>query len=212
MQTEESVFEETYKNYLGQLKELSFESIAPKLGAKMEKNTMNVAVYDSVYQVSPEKITGPSGKKPALDICVILSKYLLMCPKKTPEGDQWVSFRNFKDAGPLLTYFANDVENAIVSFFSGKLHDLKKASEQLHGYPPVIDADYDFSMQFDALPMIPVVLVFNDKDEDFPAGCSVLFDSRTDKYLDCECIAMLGRLLSGRLKRLADNWTFQIAF
>lgn len=200
MQTEETVFDRTYKNYLEQLKGISFESITQKLGAKMEGNAIKIQFFKSDYEVSAEKITGPSGKKPTHHICVILSKYLLLCPDKSPKNHDWVAFRNFKDSGPLINYFTNDVENTIASYFSEKLDDLKKASNILDGYPPILDAKYDFSIQFDALPMIPVIILYNDTDEEFSAKCSVLFESRAEKYLDAECIAMLGCQLFSRLR------------
>jgi len=201
MQTEETVFERTYKNYLAQLRGISFESIAPKLGAKIEANALKIPLFKSDYEVSVEKITGPSGEKPTHDICVILSKYLLLCPDKSPKNNDWVSFRNFKDSGPLINYFTNDVERPIASYFSEKLDDLKKASSILGGYPPVLDVKYDLSIQFDALPMIPVIMLYNDMDEEFSAKCSVLFESRAEKYLDAECIAMLGWRLFSRLRK-----------
>lgn len=201
MPTEETVFERTYKNYLEQLKGISFESIAPKLGAKTEGNALKIKLFQSDYLVSAERIAGPWGEKPAYDICVILSKYLLMCPEKLPENSGWVSFRDFKDSGPLVTYFQNDIERSIASQFAGNIDDLKKASNRLGGYPPDIDATYDYSIQFDALPMIPVIVLCNDTDEEFPATCSVLFESRADRYLDAECIAMLGRQLFGCLRK-----------
>ncbi|MBF0224895.1 MAG: DUF3786 domain-containing protein [Desulfobacterales bacterium] len=200
MQTKETVFEKTYKNYLEQLRSISFESISQKLGVKIKGNTIKIPLYKSDYEVSFEKITSASGEKPTHDICVILSKYILLCPDKPPKNNDWVSFRNFKDSGPLITYFKNDVECTIASYFSEKLDDLKKASNLLGGYPPVLDVKYDFSIQFDALPMIPVIMLYNDRDEEFPAQCSVLFESRAEKYLDAECIAMLGRQLFSRLK------------
>ena len=41
----------------------------------------------------------------------------------------------------------------------------------------------------------------NDRDVDFPAKCSILFERRADKYLDMECLAMLGWLLADRLRK-----------
>jgi hypothetical protein len=200
MQTEETVFDRTYKNYLEQLREISFESIAQNLGATIENNSLKITLFKNDYKVSVEKITGPSGKKPSHDICVILSKYILLCPDKPPQDNDWVSFRDFKDAGPLVNYFSHDIERAIASYFSEKCSDLKKASNRLGGYPPGIDVQYDFAVQFDALPMIPVLLLFNDKDEEFSATCSVLFGRQTEKYLDAECIAMLGWQLFSHLR------------
>lgn len=195
MQTKETVFEKTYKNYLRQLREISFESIAANLGAKIEGNRIKIPLFINEYEVSVEGIADASGKKPAHDICVILSKYILLCPDTPPKEHDWVSFRNLKDSGPLISYFTNEVERAIGSYFSGRLKDLKKASDSLGGYPPALEVKYDLAIQFDALPMIPVIMLYNDADEEFSAKCIVLFESRVEKYLDAECIAMLGRQL-----------------
>jgi len=201
MQTEETVFEKTYRNYLEQLEGIKFESIAPKLGAKIEENVILIQLFKSEYKVSAEKITGPSGEKPTHDICVFLSKYLLLCPDEAPKNNDWVSFRNLKDSGPLINYFTNEIERAIASNFSEKINDLKNASKILGGYPPVLDVKYDFAIQFDALPMIPIIMLFNDKDDEFSAKCFVLFESGVEKYLDAECIAMIGWQLSFRLRK-----------
>jgi len=201
MKTEESVFEKTYKYYLEQLREISFESIAQNLGAKIEENRLKIPLIGIEYTISDEGIADPSGKKPSHDICVIFSKYILLCPDTPPTENNWVSFRNFKDSGPLIGYFANNVEHAIGSYFSERLDDLKIASNALGGYPPDLEVKYDLAMQFDALPMIPVIMLFNDADEEFSAKCSVLFESRAEEYLDAECIAMIGWQLFNHLKR-----------
>jgi hypothetical protein len=54
----------------------------------------------------------------------------------------------------------------------------------------------------DVLPKVPSLLLFNDKDDEFPAQCSVLFEKRADKFLDMECLAMVGMLLSEYLRKL----------
>ena len=201
MQTEETVFEKTYRNYLNQLKSIAFESVAPKLGATTEGNIIKIPLFKTEYRVSAEKISGPSGEKPSHDVCVILSKYILLCPDKSPENSNWVSFRNLRDSGPLANYFTNEVERAIAMYFSQNIDRLKKASNTLGGYPPALEVSYDFAKQFDALPRVPVILLYNDMDEEFPAKCSVLFESRVEKYLDAECIAMIGWQLFFRLKK-----------
>ena len=151
------------------------------------------------YEVSSAGITGPSGKTPVYDICVILSKYLLLCPDTPPQEDRLVSFRNFKNTGPLTNYFNNDVEHSIAAYFKGNLDGLKKAGKIISGYRPNLDLNYDLAMQFGALPKIPVILLFNDADEEFSEKCSVLFEQRAEKYLDAECLAMLGRQLFNHL-------------
>jgi hypothetical protein len=205
MHSEETVFERTYKNYLAQLDALDFESVAPKLGGKNDGNVIDIVFFGHEYRISPQGITGPSGKAPSYDVCVILCRHLLHCPDTPPAGKEWVSFRNLKDSAPLINYFTNEIEDATVLQFSGEVHQLKQAGALLGGYRPEIDAEYDVAVQFDALPMIPVVMLFNDGDDEFPASCSVLFERRVETYLDAECIAMLGRQLFSRLKKASGD-------
>lgn len=139
-----------------------------------------------------------------LDICVILCKYILLCPQIPPKGQDWVSFRDLKDSGPLTSYFVNDVERAIATQFNGRLCDMQNASRTLKGYSPGIEVSYDLSIQFDALPKVPVVMLFNDADDEFSATCSVLFEKRAENYLDPECLAMVGRCLFTYLKKVAQ--------
>ena len=204
MPTQASVFEKTYQNYLQQLREISFNNIADNLGVKTEANRIKIPFFLNEYAVSVEGITDPAGNKPAHDICVILCKYVLRCPDTAPKEKAWVSFRDFKDSGPLISYFTNDVERAIGAYFSGRLEDLKNAGDALGGYAIELEVKYDLAVQLDALPKIPVMMLYNDADEEFSAKCSVLFESRAEKYLDAECIAMIGWQLFRHLKK-ADS-------
>ena len=176
---------------------------------KVQGKEAVIPLFGRHYRVSKDGITNPEGNAPRFDICVILCKYLLLCPDKAPKETEWVSFRNLKDSGPLTTYFANDVERAIAAHFAGKLEKLQASCRQLGGYPPGMQAAYDLSMQFDALPRIPVILLFNDTDDDqgiiWPASCSLLFEQRAASYLDPECLAMTGSLLYSWLKIAAST-------
>jgi hypothetical protein len=201
MQVEKTVFDESYENYLSQLRKLSFVSIAPRIGVVFADDRLRIPLFDRIFEVSAAGIAGPDGKRPSYDVCVILSRYLLLCPEVPVPGQAWMSFKDFKDSRPLHTYFANDVERALAVYFSSRIDDLKISCAALGGYAPDLQVAYDLAMQFDALPLLPTVLLFNDADDEFPARCSLLFAARTEAYLDAECIAMLGSLLFRRLKR-----------
>ncbi len=201
MEGEETVFDRNYEDYLAQLENIPIESIAPNLGGKVENGVIKIPLFGINYDVSVSGITDPYGNKPTYDVCVVLSKYLLLCPEAPQRCAEWVSFRDFKDSGPLTNYFNNDVERSIASYFKGNIEGLKKSGKSISGYRPNLDVNYDFTMQFDALPKIPAILLFNDADEEFSAKCSVLFERRAEKYLDAECIAMLGWQLFNHLRK-----------
>ena len=200
MPTTESVFNQTYEKYLGQLRELSLASIAPKIGAEYSDKRLRIPLFDRVFEVSSAGITGQDGRRPSYDVCVILSKYLLLFTEPPERGGNWVSFRDFKDSRPLHNYFANEVERAIATHFSGRIDALKMACQGISGYQPELQVSYDLAMQFDALPKHSVILLVNDADAEFPAQCTVLFPAHFDACLDPECIAMVGFQLCSRLK------------
>jgi len=146
----EGIFKKTYENYLKQIEKIDFNSIKKNLKVEVEKNKIIIPLFGKPYTVSAAGISDSTGKQPMLDICVILCKYILLCPKIPPTGTEWVSFRDLKDSGPLTNYFVNDVERAITTFFKSRLGDMKNACRILKGYSPDIEVSYDLSMQFNA--------------------------------------------------------------
>ena len=208
MATKETIFERTYEDYLAQLSAIDHKCVEEHLGVQLVGNEIIIPFFGKAHKVSARGITDPSGKKPTLDICVILSKYLLLCPDVPPRDDEWVSFRDLKDSAPLTSYFSNNVERAIGAYFAGKLGGLAEAGKRIGGCSPAIEVTHDLAMQFDALPRVPVIVLYNDADDEFPATCSVLFERRGERYLDAECLAMVGTHLFINLKKSAEHPTF----
>ena len=195
-----SVFKETYQNYLVQIGKIDLDSRAEKLGGRVEKNEMVLSFFGQPYRISKRGITDPSGKQPLMGISVVLCKYLLLCPDILSLDKEWVSYRDFKDTAPLVHSFVNHTERPIARNFSNRLEDLAAACEKLGGRDPDLDLNYQLIMKLYPLPKVPVLLLFDDMDEEFPAQCKVLFERRAENYLDPECLAILGTLLNGFLK------------
>jgi hypothetical protein len=194
------IFDKTYKDYLSRIADLDFPFIADKLGIQMDGQEAIISFFDKRYRMSAKGITDLSNRQPHLSVSVILCKYLLMCPMIEPLGGNWMSYKDFKDAAPLIQAFYNTVTQPIAETFSSRLAKLENAGKKIGGYLPTDEYPYDLAMQFDALPKVSILLLFNDKDEEFPAQCSVLFEKRAEKFLDMECLAMVGMLFSEYLK------------
>ena len=200
MSSDRSVFERTYEHYLERIGKIDFKAVERVLGVDAGEDTIEIPLFGTPYRISAQGISDPTEGRPSLDVCVALSRYLLMCPAEIPVGDHWVSYRDFKDTGPLTVYFENDVERAVVRHFEGKIDALEASCKAAGGRPPGINLDYDASFRFDALPRVPLLLLFNDRDEEFPPKCSVLFKANAEKFLDGESLAILGRILFTRLR------------
>jgi hypothetical protein len=199
------VFEKTYQEYLEKVAKIDVRSIQEKLGVQLEGNVTIIPLFGRPTRVSARGIIDQSGQRPSFDICVIVCKYLLLCPASIPKETEWMAYRDFKDAGPLTAYFAHDVERSIAARFSGRLRELETAGRALGGCRPEMKFSNDLSMRFEALPRIPLLMLYNDADEEFPAQCSVLFERRAERYLDAECLAMVGRLLFTYLETAAGG-------
>jgi hypothetical protein len=199
MNAKKNVYEETYIEYLKQIAGINFEPLSELLGIAVEKGKITIPFFEKPYLVAEKRITNPLGRQPSFGECVVLCKYLLLCPDAVPLEDNWLAYRDFKDAGPLTVFFSNSVEKPIAEHFSGRSAELEKSCKALGGFTPDIELTYDLCMQFNALPRIPVLLLYNDVDDEFPAHCSILFKQGSDKFLDAESLAILVEILSRRL-------------
>jgi hypothetical protein len=198
---ESKVFEQIYREYLKKVSRIDLNWVKDRLGVNLAEGDIIIPFYGVPHRISAQCITDDQGRRPSHSVSVILCKYLLMCPEIEPTESDWVTYKDFKDAVPFAGGFLNNAEKPIGRMFSGRFSDLKQSCGKLSGCPVDLDIASDLVIRFDALPKIPVLMLFNDRDEDFPAQCSLLFERRAEKYLDMECLAMTGWALSERLKR-----------
>jgi hypothetical protein len=131
-------------------------------------------------------------------VSVVLCCYVLQCPETPPAPGDWVTYREFKDAGPLTGYYTANTNKIIETTFAGDLAALTVACRRAGGRF-VEAASFDVAVIFDLLPRIPVYFRFNDRDEEFPAQSSILFRRSAESYLDMECLAIGGTFLTGLL-------------
>lgn len=200
--TEKSdIFDKTYDHYIKKIAELDFAAISGELGVKSDGDTVTIPFFNTPYRVTREGVITPEGKPASFGVGVVLCNYLIQCPGDRPRDDEWYSYKDFKDAAPLVGTFANTAEGPIAENFSGRLADLERAGRILGGIEPAVTYSYDLNLLIQALPRIPILLLFNDADDEFQADAKVLFEKRTESYLDMECVAIIGMLLSEFLRR-----------
>jgi len=210
MQEKERLFEQSYRKYLTELAHLDLALRSESLGAQVSGNALQITFFGQAYRVSAGGIVDSAGKPPTAAVCVVLCRYILHCPAELPTDQDWVTFRDFKAAGPLVGHFTVNTNRLIATTFSGRCRALEKACEALGGQTVADDAGYDLSMKIDALPAIPIFLRFNDKDEELPAQSTILFRRSAEHYLDLDCLAILGTYLAGNLVKFARSIHTQV--
>lgn len=193
------VFDETYRRYLNEIRQLDYLAKSEPLGVSVENGALVIPLYDKIYRLNSDGIVGDDGNPLTPAVQVMICKYVLTCPVKLPEiDDKLVTYREFKDSGPLVSNFTTNTNKTLESTFSGNISRLSDRALQLGGELQQSES-YDLSIKFHAFPRIPVILNFNDEDDLFPAICSVLYRSSAALFLDMECLAMTGTLLTGKL-------------
>ncbi len=194
------IFEETYSNYKKELGSLDLVSKAGYLGAEVSNDSILLPFYNRTMRIFSGGIEDVSGLDVSFAVRVVLCKYILLCPSSDYRDERLVTYREFKDAGPLISYFVTNTNKIIESTYSGKGDELKKRCLANGGY--LLDEGiYDISVQFYALPKIPVRLNFIDCDDEFSATVSILFQASAERYLDMESLALAGTYLTGILIR-----------
>lgn len=196
MQPQAPVFGEIYRDYLAQLGRAWEQLPCEALGVTREGGAIRADFFGQPHRVTPEGIVGPDGQKPSHMRCVVLAKYLLAQPGGVSPSGQWVSYRNFKDAAPYAPSFAQYAEGRIAQHFGGRQAELAQGLAAHGAAQADLGLSYDLCLLLPALARMPLLLLFNDLDEMFPASCSLLFDENAPAYLDMECLAILGLILA----------------
>jgi hypothetical protein len=194
-----SVYDETYRNYLKQLRTKNFAGREAVLGVTVEGETVVVSYFNASVRLIAEGLKDDAGRRPDFSDCVVVCRYLLMCPPFEPTRKEWVAYRDFPDAGPLTVFWADTVEKPLAGTFAGRADALRKACDALGGVDPDMDIACDLCRRFLPLPKVPLLLVFNDAEDGFPAAASLLFEKRASAFLDAESQAILGHRLTQRL-------------
>ena len=195
----DSVYNQTYHDYLKQLKSMQFNGKEAVLGITLDGDAVVVPYFGRSIRLTADGLKDEAGRRPDFSDCVVVCRYLIMCPPFEPKQKEWAAYRDFPDAGPLTVFWADTVEGPLARTFSGKVGALEKACVTLGGTIPDMDIVCNLCRRFTPLPKMPLLLVFNDADDDFPASASLLFEKRASTYLDAESQAILGHALTNRL-------------
>ena len=192
-------FEHRYLQCRQRLNKIDFLERAETIGATIAGGNLTIPFFGKTYVISVNGITDTAGNQPNFAVSLVLCRYVLQCPDQITEDGDWVTYREFRGAGPLLGHFTANTNKTIETAFAGNLTALKESSTSLGGEIVENDPSHDISIKFSFLPKIPLLLHFNDRDETFPAQCSILLKRSAEKYLDLDCLAIGGTYLAGQL-------------
>jgi hypothetical protein len=125
---------------------------------------------------------------------VLLAHYFRTADGAPLTGD-WVSFRELPGGLMYGVAFQGYSGNELARWLGPDFAKLREIAPRLGGQPLTF-GDYAFRM--DVLPRVPIAIVCDAGDDEFPASARLLFDRAAPHYLPTDALATLG----GRLTRL----------
>ncbi len=190
------------EKYAACMVEIGNQDISEKvdiLGADLKDNALTFAFFNHQIAFSKDGFTPVDGATLTVAVKLALCRYLSMCPDKmVKSSNRLITFRELSDSGPLFSSFTANTNKIIESAFAGKLELLRSRCLQLGGTDTEMPS-FDLSMQFMALPRIPITFNFNDRDDLMPATANFLYQDNADRYLDIECLMITCTYLTGQL-------------
>ncbi len=114
----------------------------------------------------------------------------------TPLSGNWIAFSDLPDGRFYARAFQSYTGQELARAFQGDQERFVRAAQNLGGQHYALG---NASFSFQALPRVPLLAVFWQGDEDFPASFQVLFDACASHYLPTDAYAILGSTLTRRL-------------
>lgn len=160
-------------------------------GLKAEGEYLTILYYLHKYgirQNTGEILSLETQQEPAAFTRLNLYTLLWYCKQDAVPAQEWLPFRNLKNASPFGPAFQKSVIDVFAETFSGHMRELETACLTLGGRKlPHSDAGY----QIPAFECIPIQYLFWDKDEEFPAQANILFDRNAVDFIHVESLVTI---------------------
>ena len=153
--------------------------------------TLRVFGQDLALRLADFVMSNVRTGKPAGMTDQILILHYLLCEVSVPAaGTEIITYRDFTGGQFYLQPFLARTAKPLVARIGNNLEKLK-ANLARFDWQPVPVPPGDFAVRIHALGHLHVTLVYTLGDEEFPAGCEVLFDAATKRVYCAEDAAVL---------------------
>lgn len=195
-------FHYIYEVQLGRLKHADIAGCAAAVDLPLENGqAVTVPFAGAHYRISRQGVRRTDGRIVPEATASALIHFVLDASRSRPVG-RFVTFGEL--AGPLFgqgSYSRDALERPIIKRFQGRVQELLAVAEQLGGRQAGEAGLGGISLIFDLLPHMPLQLVFYDRDEDYPARATLLYDPNCTRMVQFEVLAVLATIFVRALVR-----------
>ncbi|WP_456434477.1 DUF3786 domain-containing protein [Thermosulfuriphilus sp.] len=183
--------------------DLDLSQTALKVGGTFDEGWLSFPYLGEVVRIRPDQIETASGYRLDPRDQILLYNYLRFAKGDSPSG-QFVGLEAFPNSVAKVATLRRYAEDPLAAAFSGVKSSLERVLKRIYAedWP---GAQADISVLVPALPRVPLVVLFWDRDEEegFSARAKILFNQTASSYLDLESLVFLAERLSERLRELA---------
>jgi hypothetical protein len=181
-----------YQDLVGRLANADIAASSRYLGLSLNgAGEAEVPFLGTTYLVSRQGVRRSDGERFLDAAGSALIHYVLKGSRSRPSG-QFVTFAEL--AGPLFkhgSYSSSALEHPIIKRFQGRVPELLAVAATVGGCQGGEAGLGAVSLIVDLLPHIPLQLIFYDRDDEFPARSTLLFDLNATQLVDFEVLAVL---------------------
>ncbi len=161
--------------------------------------SFTVPLFAEEYTVAfPQGTVRHADGSPAVGLEEIILLHYLVQADGESNRDEWVSYRDLPGARYHEPAFKAEVEGPLSLGLEGRLEALRAWTRD---HTRALDLPGDVAVAWEALPRVPLLVIFNEKDEEFPASARILFDITAPHYLPTEDLSVLAEIAAARLLR-----------
>lgn len=180
--------------------QMDCDELAERFSLRSDEDALYIRFCCRDYRIDKKSghIIDVNAPERKLSFNVLMSIYNLFYYSKAGAAvrGEFVPFRAVKRASPFAPAFEKSLEFGLTKPFSGKAELLRKAGEKLEG-EPVNYGDVGFVVR--SFDFMPVMVVFWDEDDEFPAQANMLFDADITDYIHEETVCCIAGEVMERL-------------
>ena len=174
------------------------ESMPRLAGAKYHHATgeLEIVCLGRRYHIDPSgQVSDAQGRGAAYNIATLILQYLVSASGLPPRR-RWLAFIELPEGVLHHAPFVAIAEKPLARHFAGRMEALARAGRLLNAQPLPF-GDHSFAVE--ALPRLPLAVIFREQDQEFPAAVSILFDAVAPASLPTASLWVLGQELAMRL-------------
>lgn len=165
-------------------------------GEMVGPDGVRLPFLDGLYRATGDDVVAEEGPAPTIWVKIFLLIYLTRASGREPAGD-WVAYRELPNTVSKSKSF-EECGARIAATFEGEETRLGAAAGALGGTPETYGSA-DHCYRFQVLPRVAMLLLFWDREEEFPARATLLLDRHVLHYLDQEAIVFMAEAFASRL-------------